>query len=1091
VRPRIASVCILLIASNCSSHSGETDERVETLREGAAPTVVLAAFKAAHALHEVAKSVDLQNTYATLLQAHADVHFGKGAALDDLAPPLPSFASDAQATAHGTLTQLLQGRWLAVWDATRATPGYVHLEHPIVAADGTQAKSAFDTSLGALVTDLYQVEAPHEMTLVDSRTIALDDSEELVAHRFRYKHLYDGVVVDGDRLDLTLRPLDDQTSAWIPVIGARWTRDIALQTTDPVLTPEQAAEAALASGELDQGQLLAEPKLVIVTHGAPTLVYRVRIGDGIGQWSYHVDAATGEVVSVSNQTLHNSGSSGSLSIMVSRPHEGNTKHARPLPHVRIWKDELETQSLQGCDITHRASQWIGDNHLGTTTYGGQYWDVGSGISDDWWTVDYRGTWMWDRSVASHSPDLTMPFFLKGTEHTFPAQEIHNRGRRGEIYYLTTHAARAYSAYGIAQYKPLVFNYTGKPAGNDVCQNPQSVSHLLSCCVGKADSCMNVDCLDMGTVAPAESERRFRQVTLHEHNHTISWYDGDSFCNGITECGVGPSQPGPECFCWDEGRADYGGLALSKLEVARPEYRPDLQYPNDLINSYTHPYGKGAVWTAIYGEHLLTAGYREGIRAVHDHVGLPDNDTVMVGDCQGSSSIGNCPINSFHYMMLYSDFSLAPSKQQTTYEIAKVFHQRVTDAVPGGPIDPFPWADELSKRARAPHFAALEFGDDVVLTHGPDPGSGLIRFALPDDSDVVMFLAREGKTYTVETFDLMRGVDTVLELLADDGSETIVQQNDDCTLAELRSCITFTATDTGWVRVRALRYPGSTYGTGATYKFGLRLEDDDYGDTPQSAAALVADLEPRTAEIDFPGDHDVFRLASSEPQTLEYWICPPNGGFTPRVQVLDENETVIATMTNNNCGASNSTVSIGAGIYYLRARAVQGSATGAYQIRALLTSDIDVDSTPANAWELAVALATPAEGEVVGARFESAQDEDWYSFTTAYDSFNFVVETYAPPGGSADTMLEVYAPPETIFGRTGTLDSLPDTSGHGIGHWMLQDHGGALSPGGSRLAFLTPAAGTYYIRVRNMGGNDAPYYLAFHRSSVVSSLLPHP
>jgi hypothetical protein len=298
-------------------------------------------------------------------------------------------------------------------------------------------------------------------------------------------------------------------------------------------------------------------------------------------------------------------------------------------------------------------------------------------------------------------------------------------------------------------------------------------------------------------------------------------------------------------------------------------------------------------------------------------------------------------------------------------------------------------------------------------------------------------------------------------------------------------------DTGYVRVRARRYPGSHYGSGAVYQFGLRMEGDDYGDTPQSAAALAADLEPRTGNIDFAGDHDVFRLVSSEPQTLEYWICPPGGGLTPRLEVLDDNGAVVATMTNNNCGASNSTVAIGAGNYYLRARAVQGGATGAYEIRALLTSDIDVDSTPQNAWQLAVELTTPAEGEVLGARFESSLDEDWFVFTTDYDGLIFVVETFVPSGGAADTMLEVYAPPETIFGRTGALDALPDTSGHGLGHWMLQDHGGALSPGGSRLAFVVPAAGTYYIRVRNMGGNDAPYYLAFHRSSVVSSWFPYP
>lgn len=130
---------------------------------------------------------------------------------------------------------------------------------------------------------------------------------------------------------------------------------------------------------------------------------------------------------------------------------------------------------------------------------------------------------------------------------------------------------------------------------------------------------------------------------------------------------------------------------------------------------------------------------------------------------------------------------------------------------------------------------------------------------------------------------------------------------------------------------------------------------------------------------------------------------------------------------------------------------------------------------ANAWTLS---ADADIGRVLGTRFETLGDEDWYKLVATSDAQWFVVETFGLDN-DVDTVMELFTPPTTQYGRTGTLDSLtPSPGSQGLGHWMLRDDDGALAERGSRIAFQAPVAGTYYVRVTNQGTGVGSYYVAF-------------
>ena len=449
----------------------------------------------------------------------------------------------------------------------------------------------------------------------------------------------------------------------------------------------------------------------------------------------------------------------------------------------------------------------------------------------------------------------------------------------------------------------------------------------------------------------------------------------------------------------------------------------------------------------------------------------------------------CPYASYYGLSLRADQVRHSGKTQVQHEISSAFHYHVSDAnkdIAGDQA--FPWADETPNALRAPPFISVESGSATVAD-GCEPGSGTLRFERADDYDTFVFFARSGSSYSISTHDLASAVDTFLEVLDRDGSETVLASADDCGLLNPRpSCLTFSAPGTGFYRVRVSPHPGSAIGPGKTYSLSLTKSGDDIGDALTTSAPLAPDGVLRVGAFETPSDVDVFRVSAGSAQTLSYLGCS-GAGISTKVEVLNVFGTVIASNTNTSCSSAAATFSLpAAGTYFLRASSAL-LATGSYSVKALLTQDLDVDGSVANAWTLSNSATT---GRLIATRFETMSDEDWYKFTTTTEGRFVIVETFGLATG-ADTVMEIYAPTSTIFGRPATeVDALPDTSdGRGLGHWMIRDDDGALAPRGSRLAFIAPVAGTYYVRVRNVGAGSGRYLVAFEDTGVDSPWSAYP
>jgi hypothetical protein len=198
----------------------------------------------------------------------------------------------------------------------------------------------------------------------------------------------------------------------------------------------------------------------------------------------------------------------------------------------------------------------------------------------------------------------------------------------------------------------------------------------------------------------------------------------------------------------------------------------------------------------------------------------------------------------------------------------------------------------------------------------------------------------------------------------------------------------------------------------------------------------------------------------------------------KAEILDSNGAVLQWASNASCPVWATAFGIGAGTYYLRVSSTTGT-TGYYNlVMNLSNSDLDTNSTPANAFT----LSSASPGRTYGARFEAANDVDWYKFTGQEGQF-YRIETYAMEGG-ADTVIEVYGPSSTVYGRTGSADALPDVSGAGLGFWLMQSDDDGLAFRGSRISFMAPATGTYYLKVVPYdAANTGSYQIMFEDTGV--------
>jgi hypothetical protein len=1033
--------------------------------------------KQAHSIQAVHADDALLETYRVLLAECSgqdpDAYRQVVSGLLESDTALASALSADQQEAWKELGIASRGLTDGQWNEARRAPAWVQFEIGVPGADAAAARAEFDARLGQWMTRLFGKSQADSLELVEEQVHDSGDfetTESARVARYVYRRRVHGLPVFGNVLDLTLRR-DHADGKWQAFVAARWARDAASVGTAPAIAEADAVTAALASGEVPEGSVVGAPELgVCDTGGSPAVCYRVTLANADGRnWTYSVSAADSGILDKGNNVSHYDGT---LYAHVGRPHEENNKYARPVPRATIYEDPAAYSEAPGCGYTTTMNRTRGDamRILGSTTYSGTYSSlVGIDPGDTSWDIDLRGQYVLDTSPETV---LALGGFTAGGGHTFPQSTTYHRSRRGEVFYLLNYGAENYRLSNITQYEPLKFLLDiWDGSGEEYCQTPETWQHVKSCVYAATANnlgCVNFETANIGAAAHPVVERYFRQSIAHEQNHSVFYIVQTGSCGD------------PECLPADEGRADFGALIVNQFEAGRDTYRPGLKYPNDLVGNQ---WQQGQVWTAIYS-HLAKQVGIGMIHRVHRYLNLVTGSTRMVGTCSDSNSDGfvdpftECPSNSFFRHLLAADVNGYSSWEQIRYEISKTFREHVTDADPDTTgIQTVPWADELPNRYVSPPFVGIEFGSAVTVSSGPDAGALAVGFQYPGDYDALIFFGRAGESYLIETENLASGVDTVLTVL-DSLSGAMLAGNDDCPgTGSLRSCITFTPTATKYYVVRAYPYSSNSTGPGKTYRFKLQMMNDDVGDDRNEAMAFVANNGQITRTLNSSTDVDVYRVSAGGSETMSYRGCS-DSGFSVKVEVLNAGGTVVGSHTASSCASSDGAVSVTRGTWFLRVTSPTG-ATGAYKLRALLTSDIDAGDNP---W----VLTQDHTGRVIASRFESSTDEDWFSYTASAGR-RIIVETFA---GTA-TEIEVYAPATTVYGRQGTIDSLPDTSGKGYGHWMLRNTGGAIASGGARVVFVAPVSGTYRVRLRSTSQVTAAYYLMFNDTGINGGWYPMP
>lgn len=121
----------------------------------------------------------------------------------------------------------------------------------------------------------------------------------------------------------------------------------------------------------------------------------------------------------------------------------------------------------------------------------------------------------------------------------------------------------------------------------------------------------------------------------------------------------------------------------------------------------------------------------------------------------------------------------------------------------------------------------------------------------------------GQSYTFETRDLAgTSPDTVLHVLRDRNGWSQVAVNDDCA-GSTRSCVTFTAPDSGYYRVWVRAYSEVRGGTASVYRNGTQLlASQPFGGVALAYSWNARDTFRATSTTPGGGDHLVFLLRSN-------------------------------------------------------------------------------------------------------------------------------------------------------------------------------------------------------------------------------------
>ena len=303
-------------------------------------------------------------------------------------------------------------------------------------------------------------------------------------------------------------------------------------------------------------------------------------------------------------------------------------------------------------------------------------------------------------------------------------------------------------------------------------------------------------------------------------------------------------------------------------------------------------------------------------------------------------------------------------------------------------------------------------------------------------DYFTFEAEQGEFYQL---DVTLGTleDSVLDLYDADG--TWLDSNDDYG-ETTASRLVWDAPGTGTYYVQV-----TSFGTGTgTYTLTISGITDDHANSAANAVRVDVGLAARGA-IDYEGDGDYFAFAAEEGELYQLDVTLG----TLEDSVLDIFDTYGIWLDGNDDSAESSAsrlywIAPGTGTYYVRVTGFDVG-TGTYTLTIALSDIVDdhPDST---------ADATPVEiGVDTHGAIDYEGDRDYFAFEAQEGEYYQLDVTL---GTLDDSILELF-------------DS--------DGIWLDANDDSAESTA-SRLIWLSPGTGTYYVEVTSFGSGTGTYTL---------------
>jgi Zn-dependent metalloprotease len=335
----------------------------------------------------------------------------------------------------------------------------------------------------------------------------------------------------------------------------------------------------------------------------------------------------------------------------------------------------------------------------------------------------------------------------------------------------------------------------------------------------------------------------------------------------------------------------------------------------------------------------------------------------------------------------------------------------------------------------------------IIVNGPSQSH---NFHVADDRDWVRFSASAGDNYVIQTFNLSNRCDTFLYLYGTNGT-TELARNDDGGGGNA-SRISWTAPADGIYYVVVRHFNPAIYGDGTEYELrvtseGLMLDAYEPDDTSAQESTITVNGPYQNHNFHQEGDRDYISFTTSDSGIYIIETLNLGANCDTMMFLYDSNGTTIIDIDDDSgpglashiafVGASDTTYFV---CVYNKNTYVYGTGTQ-YDIRV-----VKPVATPGDAFE---DDDTPAQANLILYRdpqlhsFHDAGDCDWIKFNatadTPYDIHTFDLAS------ECDTYL-------SLFDTDGTTELTHDDDG-----------GGGRA---SRIMWMAPADGIYYVRIRN-------------------------